>query len=328
MSKSIAIVGCGGIGVRHAQALGKTMSDWVVYVLDPQERATEQAATLFAESKKSAGSPARIVRSHRYSDLASSLDVAIVATRAGHRLQAIEQLLEASEVRHLILEKFLFSRRDHFLAANGLIARRGMSAWVNCPRRIYPVYRQIATRVQSSPFVHIEVTGSAKIAPLGTIGIHFVDLLQYLCDSRTAPVHLSLKEAQLVPGSRNLDFSGVLEASYGSRGSLRQMSIPGTDGPPVILIVGDTFRYIIEESHQRIYRSCTRNGWQLEIGKFPVPLQSDLSDVVVDELIATGTCGLTPYAASAAVHIAMLDAFMRVYRAIKGDLFLDELPFT
>jgi len=329
MSKAIAIVGCGGIGARHAQALGRTVFDTVVYALDPDERATERAAALFADSKKATGSPATIVRCHHYAELGSPLDVAIVATRASERLRSLEQLLEVGAVRHLILEKFLFSRRDHFAIAKALLNRLGVSAWVNCPRRIYPGYQEIATRMQDSRFVHIEVSASAKVAPIGTIGIHFVDLLQFLCGSCTAPTRLSLTDAQLVPGNRNLsDFSGMLEAFYGSKRLLRYAAIAETDAPLVVSIVGDNIRYVVDESNQCIYASSAQNRWRFEMGEFPVPLQSGLTHAVAEDLIATGTCGLTPYCDSAAVHVAMLDAILCSYRAIEDDLFLEELPFT
>ncbi|MEO5882994.1 MAG: hypothetical protein ABIQ06_11320 [Caldimonas sp.] len=330
MKPAIAVIGCGGIGSRHLQALGKLAIDADVFAVDLSTEATNQAGQFFLESKKVAGSPAALHRAHDLSALPARLDVAIVATQASARLGAMSALLSGRSIGHLVLEKFLFARRHDFDAARRLLVDERMRVWVNCPRRIYPGYRAIAEQLSDSTFVSLHVSGGARSAPLGTIGIHFADLLDFLSVSDSATLKATLHSATLVPANRNLqDFGGTLEmSSSDGRSRLRYEAIAATDAPHLVSIVSDRAQFIVREREQVVQAATSAEQWRSSSMPFPVPYQSELTNLVVAELLSSGSCGLTPYARSAAVHATLFDVLIDAYRTLRNDAYIEELPFT
>jgi predicted dehydrogenase len=327
---SVAVIGCGGIGCRHAQALGRLSIPADVYVVDLSAEARARSVALFNESAAATNSPARVIELSNTDELPEKLDVAILATRALHRLNALRSVLHQRSVKHLLLEKFLYARREDYQLARSLLETSSAKAWVNCPRRIYPGYRALAEELQSSRFVQLHVTGSAHSTPVGTIGIHFADLLDFFRPTSASTFAPTLRSAGLVNANRQLqDFSGLLEMELDEgRASLRFDALAQTEAPHLVTIIADNLRCIINEREQRMEISRAGNGWRSEHTPFPVPVQSLLTQLVVEELVSTQRCALTPYERSASIHLGMHDVIMAAYCSLTGDPSHEELPFT
>ncbi len=326
---SVAVIGCGGIGCRHVQALGRLSIPVDVYVVDPSAQARARAVALFNESVAATGSTARVTEMSSVAELPERLDVTILATRAVQRLEAMKGVLHERSVGHVLLEKFLFARRDEYPRARALLEGTTTKAWVNCARRIYPGYRALAEELTISRFVQVHVTGSARTTPVGTIGIHFADLLDFFRPTQVS-LKLALRSAGLVDANRQLqDFSGLLEMDVDEgRGSLRFDALEHTDAPHLVTIIADNLRCHINEREQRMEITRAANGWKIEQAPFPVPLQSVLTQLVVEELVFHQRCGLTPYDRSSAIHLSMHDVLIASYRELVGDPSRLELPFT
>jgi predicted dehydrogenase len=326
---SVAVIGCGGIGCRHVQALGRLSIPADVYAVDPSAEALARTVALFKDSAAVTGSPARVIQMSNVAELPERLDVAILATRAVHRLEAMKGVLHQRSVGHLLLEKFLFARRGEYPRALSLLDATTTKAWVNCPRRIYPGYRTLAEELKPSRFVQVHVTGSGRITPVGTIGIHFADLLDFVRPTQ-ASLKPTLRSAGLVDANRQLqDFSGLLEMDVDEgRGSLRFDALADTDAPHLVTIIADNLRCLINEREQGMEITRAANGWKTERAPFPVPVQSVLTQLVVEELIFHQRCGLTPFDRSVAIHLGMHDVIMAAYRELIGDPSRLELPFT
>jgi hypothetical protein len=325
---TIAVIGCGGIGCRHIQALGRLPMTAEVHAIDLSDTARARAVDLFRESAANTGSPARILDAGSPGELPQRIDVVIIATRAVHRLAALRDVLKDREIGHLILEKFLFAQRHEFAQARTLLS--GHRAWVNCPRRLYPGYRSLAEKLQSARFVHLHVTGSARVAPLGTIGIHFADLLDSFARPAGIELDITLDDPGLVDANRGLqDFSGRLALGMNEgRALLRHDALSDSDAPHLITLTSDLLRCVIDEREQRAELAEAAHGWKTQPIKFEVPVQSMLTHQVVQSLLADGRCGLTPYARSARLHIGLFDTLMSAYRSLAADPFLETLPFT
>lgn len=325
---TIVVIGCGGIGCRHVQALGRLPVQADVHAIDPSDAARARAVGLFRESAAATGSPARIFDASSLEGLPQRLDVVILATQAVHRLAALREVLLGREVGHLVLEKFLFAQRHEFAQARELLA--GQQAWVNCPRRLYPGYRSLAEKLEGARFIQLHVTGSARIAPLGTIGIHFADLLERFARPDLLQPDFTLGEPGLVDANRGLqDFSGQLTLRLDDgRALLRHDALADSDAPHLITITSDTLRCVIDERAQRADIAEAAEGWKPKTVEFEVPVQSVLTHHVVQALLGDGRCDLTPYETSARLHIGLFDTVMAAYRGLAGDPFLETLPFT
>jgi predicted dehydrogenase len=139
----VAIIGAGQLGSRHLQSLSKT--DYLLYVVDPSEESLKLAKERFDEvADEFRGSISYL---NRIDDLPAEIDVCIVATNSKVRAQVTESLLLHSRIRFLILEKVLFPVLKEYDHIQQLLKNSSTKAWVNCPRRMFPIFNHIKTNL-------------------------------------------------------------------------------------------------------------------------------------------------------------------------------------
>jgi len=293
----LAVIGAGQIGFRHLQAMGRLSFPARTWVVDAVKSAAESACT------RAALGTAEVARAATYGELPPSLAVAIVATTADCRLAALEQLLGATKVHHVILEKVLFQTDADFHRAENLLAGFGTTAWVNCGRRLYPIYQHIRGELarRSEPML-LNVTGSNL--RLGTNLIHLVDLFAYL----TGSVEMTVDAAGIVdpprPGKRAgcIEFDGLVQmrTPRGDVACVQSLGAPGLSRHATVRC-GDATWLLDEMSGALAVQ---------EVGVFhfesvAIPLQSEMSHRFVEQLVLQSTTRLTPFSDSVALHRQM-----------------------
>ncbi len=307
----VAVIGCGVIGSRHAQALARLKRGCEVYLVDPSPDAGKAAARLLMQDCVEAGAIKLQVLS-ALGDLPGTLDVAVVATTAQLRRQVIEQLLGHATVRYLVLEKFLFQRPDDYEAVGAILRRAGARAWVNCPRRMWPGYQDLR-RIISGP-VALQVATHARYG-IGTSAIHLLDVLSYLSGDDDFHLSAAAVDAAPVPHrSGGVELTGTL-SGHSRRGSFFRFAAYA-DGslPPLTIIDSPHLRAIIDEGRQHARVSRAEENWAWRDQPFGVLSQSQLTDTVVASLIDDGTCVLPEFDESSRLHLAILNPLLRHYR--------------
>jgi len=284
----IALIGAGQLGSRHLQALALLERPARVSVLDPMEGSLATAKERFAQV---AQGKVEAAFTRRFDELPRHLDGAVVATGADTRREAIEKLLARSEVKVALLEKVLFQRIPDYAAVGGLLASSGTRAWVNCAQRLWPFFRDLRPKTLGKSGVRIAVRGAQW--GLGCNAIHNLDLLPFLTGDGRCRLESAL-DPGTVPSKRPgfIEFTGTLSA-LGERGnSVTQTSDRAGDAPFEIAVETPEFRA----------------AWRIADG---APRQSELTHAVLAEMIDRGTSALPDYAESAALHVAMLEVFLR-----------------
>ena len=154
MTKQIAIIGAGQLGSRHLQGLAKLQLECEITVIDPMSASLAVARQRFDEMPVN---PA--MRGVRYQteigDLPLDLDLVIIATTADIRLAVMESLLAHSKVRCLLLEKVLFQDLADYPEAQALLAAHQVRTWVNCPRRVFPIYQEVREFFADAPLLSL-----------------------------------------------------------------------------------------------------------------------------------------------------------------------------
>lgn len=291
MEPVIVVVGAGQLGSRHLQALALMPGPARLFVVEPSAEARARAESRYAEVRSPAS--ARPSFLDQTSELPSGIDAAVIATNADARLAALKTLLSGRRVRHVILEKVLFPSVADLDEAGDLLDRAAAKAWVNCPRRLWPVYREMKDLLAGKRPFRLEVAGPQW--GLGSNAVHFLDLFQFLTGT-TPDLDASGLDAEPVASKRPgfLELTGTLRGSSPA-GVLSLTSTAAGAGPVSVRIEAPGVSRAIDEA------ACG------------VP-QSRLTHVPVQELLATGACGLTPYAESAELHRRLLPAFLAHFR--------------
>ncbi len=324
----IALIGAGNLGSRHLQALAKLSRPARVTVIDPSSDALERAAGRFAETASHGVTP---IYARSLEALDTSLDVVIVATNADVRADLIRHLMTRARVGAFLLEKVLFTRAADYAEIGSLLARAGTKAWVNCARRSWPSYRAVRQRLASSRLLELNASGSDW--GLACNSIHFLDLAAWLGGATAYKVVGENLDSGTRPAKRAsfVEFTGALSGNF-DRGPMFRISSwqpSAAEGMPFVLqVIADDVIYIIREEENLAWVADARSSWAWnEIPFHSVP-QSELTHLIVEEILDRGTAPLTPYADSAALHAPMLGAFMRHLQSENSTAVLTSCPIT
>jgi predicted dehydrogenase len=323
---TIAIIGAGAIGSRHLQALSRLTEPAEIWIVDPSHGARATARSRWDEV--AGETQHRLNEVNATAVLPAEIDLGIVATTASTRCEAIVELLDTSRVSFLILEKFLFPRDADYETVASCLADAKTEAWVNCPRRLWPAWRDAAKLLDGMGPLSFRVTASTR-NPLATTAIHWLDLLAQLDPGQRFDLR-SDRLRLLHDGSRHaghIEFAGTLYGFSDTGATFEYTVYPIDDGPMLVEVFSPEVRLIVREFDERAWLSHVAQNWVWQEIDFPLAYQSALTDRAVEDLLAHGSCDLTPYRESSTLHRRLLRVFLDCYRADTGE-DTDTCPIT
>ena len=318
----IYVVGAGQLGSRHLQALKGVKSSLDIRVVDPSEGSLKIAKERYESVPN--GQLHQVSFSTSF-DRTDAADIAIVATNSDVRRKAIEGLFDASKTRLLVIEKLLFNQRADYEEIESKLADTAAKAWVNCPMRVMPVYEKIRTSIATSP-ISYRVTGSQF--GLVTNAIHYIDHVAHLCGCTEFELDTSGLDRNSIPSKRPgfLEFNGTLVARFADGSRCEINCYPTGTAPVIVEIFNEKNRYIVRESEGKLWHSGESSNWAWLEQAAPIPYQSQITTEVIESLLSTGDCGLTPYANSAKIHLQLLDTLLKLVRSHSSET--TGYPFT
>lgn len=318
----VKIVGAGQLGSRHLQALKTVKYPLHIQVIDPSESSLKVAKERYEAIPSGVEHTIAFATNFGNRD---ATDLAIIATNSDVRRQAIDRLLDVSETRFLIVEKLLFNNRQDYTYAEKRFSATGAKAWANCPMRVMPVYEQIRQEVAFGPLSY-RVTGSQF--GLVTNAIHYVDHAVHLSNCEEFELDTSGLDCKPVASKRAgfLELTGTLLARFADGTRCEMTCYPTGSAPVLVEIFTENRRYVVRESEGKLWRSDVNTNWTWSERAAAIPYQSQITTQVVESLLTSGDCGLTPYASSARIHRRLLDPLLELIRAQAPDV--SEYPFT
>lgn len=295
--RSVVVVGCGNIGFRHLQALCASAVPASILVVEPNLEAHSRIRDQFAAA---ASSPHQFSLSTALPESAQSFELAVVATTAAQRRDAVEALLSRHSVRTMILEKVLFQRVRDLTDVGQLLEDSDVAAFVNCGRRTFPGYEALRQAISVGSDVRITVRGNRF--GLASNAVHFLDLAEYLTGSEIVHVSAAGMSPGHVPSKRQgtVEVYGTLTADLASGATL---AVECRDDDPVAVEVeleSDGRKTTVDE----LARTVSDDGGRRTFHSQNV---SETTGIYEDAL-TSGTCGLTPYADSVRQHRQYIEA--------------------
>lgn len=320
MKKRVLVIGAGNLGRRHIQSLKLSKNDLEVFVVDTSIEALSQA--------KDAVEQAQITIPVHYltklEDVSKNIDVAIVATTASTRLETLKWLIEKG-VSNIILEKIAFNSLHDIDEAAELVSAVEANIWVNCPRRLYPIYQLLREELKGATFKKFQVKGNDF--GMGCNGIHFIDLLAYLIEDSN--YQLSSKKITDVVESKRvgyIELFGVLSGSFTSGCELLLECEKGSGNPSFDLLLE------MEQGILRVDELAGKATLDMDDSsktiKFNMPYQSELTGPLIDKIILDGECGLTGFETSLTLHRIFISATYKAYAKRFGENEKRFVPLT
>ena len=296
--KSVLLCGCGNIGFRHLQAMLVMPDPAAITIIEPNPAAHARIAALFGPAKKRGF---RIDLRDAEPPTRQRFDLVVIATAADTRRVAFDSIVAAHDVGMFIFEKVLFQTPNDLDEVGQILAARGITAYVNCPRRYFPGYRELLAQVAPARPLNITISGAGF--GLASNGIHLIDLAEYLNGAELTSFEATGLEAGSVEAKR----AGCVEVFGRVSGKLSNgaaLTITCGDREAMaiqITLEGAGFAAVIDELASQIeIRAAPPTG-------FASKFVSEIWEIY-HESLTTGQCGLTPYADSARQHGLFLAA--------------------
>jgi hypothetical protein len=163
---------------------------------------------------------------------------------------------------------------------------------------------------------------------LVTNAIHYVDHVAHLSGCTDFSLDTRDVDATPVPSKRPgfLELNGRLVARFAEGSRCDVVCYPEGNAPVLVEIFTGARRYIVHESAGRLWAASSHTQWTWEERDARIPYQSEMTTQVVENLLETGTCGLSPLADSLRLHVSLLDPLLDVLRARQPER--DRYPFT
>lgn len=317
----IAIIGSGQIGSRHLQGVALLKRECAVHLVGSTAAAISMAQKRYAEviSKRS---PQKLHTYTGINRLSTDIDVAIMAGTADVRKDVLQTLLKRCHVKNIIFEKVLFQKMNDYDEAKRLIKKHKIHAWVNCARRMWPGYRKLRGCFPADSILRLSVTGSRW--GLGCNAIHMIDMLSFLGGGIEYQVFTDRLDKKILRAKRKgfVEFTGEFHGRFKGGAAFNLVSHYGGALPLLVSIESENTRCLIAEEQGHCWIATARKKWKWEKIPFSAPLQSRLSNVVIDSIVERGDCGLTPFVESVQLHLPMIrgfSEFLRPRRPADGD---------
>lgn len=308
MNNNIVIIGAGQLGSRHLQALKKVKNNLNITVVDNNESSLKISKERY-EQIQSGMSDHKVEYTTEISSLNEDIAVAIIATGSGSRRNVIETLYDKCDVKYMVLEKWLFRYTEDFSIVQQLIDKHDTKAWVNCTMRMMPYYKEVKDKLKDAPMLYSVVGGDYGFI---TNLIHYVDYLMFL--NNTPKFHVITDG--LIPKIIRSKRDGYYEM-HGSlsiiceNGSVGQFTeFENSNLPPTSSITNSKMRLDIDEINGVSQMRSIANGFSKESSSFRIPFQSELTTVLVEELLNDGTCDLPTFKESSYTHITLMESIL------------------
>ena len=315
----VAIIGAGQLGSRHLQGLKVAASPLNITVMDSNEESLRVAKERYDVVAPIGEKTINYIT--KFEELPSQLDFVIIATGSKPRASIIKFLLNQASVKYLVLEKVLFPVLHEYHEIATLLESKQVRCWVNCPRRMYGMYKQIKENIDSTKPVYM--TKADEDWGLCCNSIHMIDIFMYLTGEGSYTVETKWLNKKIEESKRGgyIEMTGKLEITTPKGNILTLISEKDFTEEKNFMIENGDNMYVISEGDGQ----WSLNG---EDHQYAMPYQSQLTGVLADEILKTGGCSLTPFAISADYHKPFIEAVLEKYNSILRTPDNKILPIT
>tara|TARA_B110000503_G_scaffold116096_1_gene174884 strand:+ start:1003 stop:1941 length:939 start_codon:yes stop_codon:yes gene_type:complete len=292
----ILIIGLGRVGIRHFESVMKLNTISQIDCIDPDLQKIQKASSLIAQEQK-----IKINLYHNFESIEKDYDFLVLATTADIRLDVLKTIIKKTKIKFSIFEKVLAQSQEDLNEFIELSSNFKKS-WVNTPMGQIDLYKKLKKKINISSVKEVYFSNFRGLA---CNAIHFIDFVSSW--KKMLPIKINSKELNKnwIKAERVgfYDIHGKLEIYY-------------QDETKLTLISPE----ISEEYHCKILTS--KNTWTLiekekvffldsgekYFGK--VNYQSEMTNMLVEEIQNTGNCTLPTLEWSVKCHAPLIESLL------------------
>lgn len=304
----IVIIGAGQLGSRHLQGVAQSNFDITIEIVEPFESSRTTAEERYYQIEDRTH-----VHDIKFYDaihhLSNDIDVCIIATGADVRSKVIKELLSTKKVVNLILEKVLFQTIIEYNEIEQILNYTQTRCWVNHPRRMYPIYKALKEDLKDANQISYNFHGGDW--GLGCNALHFIDHLSYLSGVTSLEVSNTFLDEHIYKSKRNnfIEFNGLLVGKLNNH----TFSLYSNKEilPSTFTISSDILIAKIDEAKGNIQIARKKNNWEWEtIEEKIIYFQSELSQILIEDILIKDNCFLPTYKESMDLHIPFIKCLL------------------
>jgi len=233
ISNCVLIIGCGNIGSRLLQSLGRTRTrcgqPLTIYALEPDASARQIAQERLNHANTNNAS---LLFISSILEAPTEIDLLIIATNSRERLSALSTAMKHARFQAIVLEKILFVSLEEFRSANEILGEKNLKTWVNCTRNVWPGYVALKSELKNAgAILSISVKGSDW--NMASNAIHFLSLMEYLTADKLSTLTLVENDAEIRASKRKgyQEITGKLLGTFANHGSFDLQSYATGSAP-------------------------------------------------------------------------------------------------
>lgn len=322
MQNKIALLGLGEIGSRHLQALTAISNSTDLYCVDPSLNSTNLARSRISQIVKA--KDLNLFFHDSIKELPSSLDLVIIATSSDIRLKVLKEIALKSDIKNILFEKVLFQKTNDLIEADSILKRNRIKSWVNCPRRLWPVYSEVKSLLKGKNKIKFKLVGGSWGMACNLI--HYIDIFEWISGSRVIEIDIDNLDQEIFESKRRgfFEFTGMINAKYSNENKMSLISAK-ENNLSFIIISAPGLNIELNESSGEMIVTTKAESYQKQ---FITPFQSDLSGIISQQIIQNKENPLLPsYLESSRQHKLMLNSFISHFEKILNKK-LDYCPIT
>ncbi|SVC31010.1 uncharacterized protein METZ01_LOCUS283864, partial [marine metagenome] len=164
---------------------------------------------------------------------------------------------------------------------------------------------------------------------LASNSIHMLDLFAFLTGETQLAIDASGLDVKIYRSKRKdfIELGGRLEASSNRGDHLILIDEKKSRKATLQQVASDNYRYFINQSKGKVVCCHKKNGWKKKEGVFSAPQQSELTHLIVQQIMDSGESYLTSLKESFLLHKPMLDAFNTHLTSVVGKKY-EVCPIT
>ncbi|CAA6826966.1 MAG: Predicted dehydrogenase [uncultured Sulfurovum sp.] len=321
----IALIGAGQLGSRHLQGLAKSNVEISIEVVEPFDKSRDVAKQRYEEIESNQ-KISSINFFESIDELSDALDVVIIATNADVRSKIIKELFLKKQIKNLILEKVLFQTVKEYMEVETLLEETGAKCWVNHPRRMFPFYQSLKNEIKNCEQISYMVQGGAW--GLGCNGLHFIDHLAFFSDDTALKIDNDFLHSHIYEAKRSnyVEFNGLLKGRIGNH--IFTLYSDKEYAPVSLTVTTDTLTAFIDEANGYARIARKSNDWKWEESQQKIVyFQSELTNILIEQIITTASCDLPTYDEAMKLHIPFIQALLAHMESVDGQV-LTLCPIT
>ena len=291
------IIGGGNLGYRYAQGILKLDKGFYLTIVDSSRSRLEFLKNNFANENKSS-----LQKLEFLTEVSEkrSFDVAIVSTNSDVRCKVFNEYNKKHNVKFWILEKVLTPNINEL----SLFPNKN-NIWVNTFLRTLDVFENIKNTL---PKNDVEIFVAGGNWGLACNSIHYIDLISWIFNKMPIKINSDQLENEWFNSKRKgfYEVNGTLKVTYPNNVQLNLTCNSSTDDLTIILTC-ESVRYeynlITGELHSNVAPKS----------KILIPYQSEMTPVIINQIIRTKKSCLTPISESIEMHRLFLNEIKKCW---------------